>query len=153
MFLDSQEVFSASQNCFASGADVTSTNIIDLAPHLAANAAWASDLGPGEEISILAQINTAVTGGTSLQPVLQTDTNTNFATALAEFPLCAAIPVASLVAGYRFPVMRVPGSGLKRYLRIAWRNVGANTTGAASAFIVKDPQNSPIQIGSGFVVG
>jgi len=153
MFIDSQEIFSAAQNCFASGADVNSTNIIDLAPHLAANAAWPGDEGPGEEATIFAQINTAVTGGTSLQPVLQTDTNTNFATALAEFPLCAAVPVATLVAGYVFPKFRIPASGLKRYLRIAWRNVGANAAGTATAQIVKDPQNSPIQAGSGFVVG
>ena len=151
MFLDSQEVFQTATNCFASGADVNSTNIIDLAPHLAANAAWASDEGIGEEAWLRTIITTAVTGGTSLQIVLQTDTNTNFATVKTEPVMSTAVPVASLVAGFTID-MRLP-AGLKRYLRVAYRNVGANAAGACTSFIAKDLQLSPIQIGSGFVVG
>lgn len=151
MFIDSQTMFSSAQAVFASGADVVSTNILDFAPHLALNAAWAADEGPGEDFIIQATINTAITGGTSIQPVLQVDTNTNFATALVEFPLSAAIPVASAVAGKQVN-FRVPASGLKRYARIAWRNVGVNAAGTASAYIVKDPQNSPIQTAGGFTV-
>ncbi len=152
MIMDSQLVFGAAQNIFASGADVNSTNIIDLAPYLAANAAYPADTGVGEEVNIVAKIDTAVTGGTSVQPVLQTDTNTNFATALAEFPLGAAIPVAQAIAG-KMVIIRLPAQGLKRYLRIAWRNVGANAAGTGSAYILKDAQNSPLQSAGGFTVG
>lgn len=151
MMIDSQTIFSWGQNIFASGADVVSTNIYDMAPHLAANAAWAPDLGIGEELVLIASIVTAVTGGTSIQPVLQTDTNTNFATALVEFPFCSAIPVAQALAGLMKP-MRLP-MGVKRYLRIAWRNVGANTAGTGNAYMVKDAQFSQIQSAGNFVVG
>ena len=152
MIIDSQTLFSSAQAIFASSADVVSTNILDLAPHLAANAAWVADEGPGEDATIQALITTAVTGGTSIQPVLQTDTNTNFATALVEFPMCAPVLVASATAGKVLCNFRIPATGLKRYLRIAWRNVGANAAGAGSAFIVKDVQNSPIQTAGGFTV-
>jgi hypothetical protein len=152
MYIDSQLIFSWGQNIYASGADVVSTNIYDNAPHLAANAAWVPDVAVGQELTIVAAITTAVTGGTSVQPVLQTDTNTNFATALVEFPLCAAIPVAQAVAG-KTVVYRTNALGLKRYMRIAWRNVGANTTGVGSAYIAETAQNAPIQSASGYTVG
>lgn len=151
MFIDSQTQFSWGQNIFASGADVISSNIYDMAPHLAANAAWIPDLGIGGTMTLVAMITTAVSGGTSIQPVLQTDTNTNFATALVEFPFCSAIPVAQAVAGLT-KFMRMP-FGIKRYLRIAWRNVGANTAGVGSAFITKDPQFNVILSGAAYTVG
>lgn len=152
MILDTQTYFSTLQSIFASGADVVSTNIYDCAPHLAANAAWAADEFAGEELTVEALITTAVTGGTSIQPVLQTDTNTNFATALVEFPMSGAILVAAALVGKKVS-FRVPNVGCKRYLRVAWRNVGVNAAGAGSAYIAKDVQNAPIQGGSGFVVG
>jgi hypothetical protein len=151
MYVDSQTMMSNAQAVFASGADVVSTNIVDLAPHLAANAAFAPDLFAGKEFTVEILINTAVTGGTSIQPVLQTDTNTNFATALVEFPCSAAIPVASAIAGKKVS-FQIPNSGCKRYLRIAWRNVGANAAGTATAFMGMDTQNAPIQTAGGFVV-
>lgn len=152
MYIDSQEVFSQGQNIFASGADVNSTNIIDLAPHLAANVDCKYDEFVGAEAIIEALITTAVTGGTSIQPILQTDTNTNFATALVEFPMSGAIPVAQAIAGKKVS-FQIPNQGAKRYLRVAWRNVGANTAGVGSAYVVKDAQNSPIQSAGGFTVG
>lgn len=152
MFIDSQTIFSWAQSIFASGADVVSTNIFDLAPHLAANAAYAADTFAGKEFCIEALITTAVTGGTSIQPILQTDSNTNFATAMLEYPLCGAIPVASALAGKRVSY-QVPNFGCKRYLRVAWRNVGANAAGAGSAWMGMDTQNALIQSAGGFTVG
>lgn len=152
MIIDSQELFSSAQSIFASGADVVSTNIVDLAPHLAANAAYSADEFPGREVDVEALILTAVTGGTSIQPVLQTDTNTNFATALVEFPMSAAIPVASAIAGKKVSYT-IPNTGCKRYLRVVWRNVGANATGTGSAYVAIDSQNAPIQSASGYTVG
>lgn len=151
MIIDSQTIFSWDQNIFASGADVVSTNIYDMAPHLAANAAYVPDTGIGEELVLVASITTAVTGGTSIQPVLQSDSNTNFATALVEFPFCSAIPVASALAGL-MKFMRLP-MGVKRYLRIAWRNVGANAAGTGKAYMVKDAQFNQIPSAGNFVVG
>jgi hypothetical protein len=152
MFIDSQTIFSWGQNIFASGADVNSTNIYDCAPHLTANAAFVPDEFTGKEFCVEILILTAVTGGTSIQPVLQTDTNINFATALVEFPMSAAIPVASAIAGKRVSY-QIPNSGCKRYLRVAWRNVGANAAGTGSAWMGIDTQMSTIQSAGGYVVG
>lgn len=150
--LDSMNQFSWQQACFASSADVVSTNLIDLAPQLVANAAATPDEFRGEDFEIEVVLTSAVTGGTSVAFILQTDTNTNFATALQEFPMSAAIPVASLVAGYKLS-FSIPNSGCKRYLRVVYRNVGANTTGAADAYVAKDVQNNFPQAGSGYFVG
>ena len=149
--LDSMNQFSWQQAIFASSADVVSTNIIDNAPQLAANAAATPDIFKGEDFNIEVVLTAAVTGGTSVAFILQTDTNTNFATALQEFPMSAAIPVAQLVAGYKLS-FTTPAAGAKRYMRVVYRNVGANTTGAADAYVAVDIQNAAPQIGSGFVV-
>jgi len=153
MYIDSMEQLSAAQNIFASGADVVSTNVIDLNPDLAANAANNGDPGPGEEFGIEVNITTAVTGGTSLQFVLQTDTNTNFSTAMQEFPLSAALLVAVLTAGSNWYLPLGPMQGLKRYIRLVYRNVGANTTGVANAAVVKNPQLNTSFVPAAFTVG
>jgi len=146
-YIDANLLFSSAQAAFASGADVVSTNIVDLAPHLAANAAYTPDTGTGEDVLLEVVVTTSFAGGTSIQPVLQTDTNTNFATALAEFPLSGAILTATAIAGYKWSY-RIPAKGLKRYLRLAYRNVGVMTAGAVTSYITKDAQlNSPTAIG------
>ena len=148
--MDSNLVFQSATNCFASGADVNSTNIIDLAPHLAANAAWAADEGPQQPRYLVTNITTAVTGGTSMQVVLQTDSNTNFATVKTEPVMSFAVPVASLTAGAVI-ILPLP-IGMKRYLRVAYRNVGANAAGACTTFIAETVQDAPIQTIGGFTV-
>lgn len=149
--IDASLVFQTATNAYASGADVNSTNIIDLAPHLAANAAWIADESPNHPMFLVTAITTAFSGGTSMQVVLQTDTNTNFATAKTEPVMSYAIPVASLTAGTQIIIPLPPG--LKRYLRVAYRNVGANTAGACTSYITKDAQDSPIQSAGNFTVG
>ena len=152
-FIDSNLLFHSAAAAYASGADVTSTNIVDQAPHLAANAAWTADEGAGEIAYLVTTVTTAFSGGTSMQVVLQPDTNNGFATAKTEPAISFAYPIATLVAGYQI-VMPIP-PGLKRYLRVAFRNVGANTAGAVTSYITKNPQmpSNGVQIGSGFVVG
>jgi hypothetical protein len=153
MYIDSMEQFSAAQSIFASSADIISTNIIDLNPDLAANAANNGDPGPGEPFGIEVNISTGVTGGTSLAFILQTDTNTNFSTAMQEIPLTAALLPAALVAGTNFYFGIAPEQGLKRYIRLIYRNVGANTTGVATAAIVKDAQLNTSFVPAAFTVG
>lgn len=153
MYIDSMEQFSSAQSIFASSADIVSTNIIDLNPDLSANAANNGDPGPGEEFGIEVNITTAVSGGTSLQFVLQTDTNTNFSTAMQEFPLSAALLNAVLLAGTNWYLPVAPSQGLKRYIRLVYRNVGANTTGVATAAIVKNPQLNTSFVPAAFTVG
>ena len=152
MYIDSMLQFSAAQAAFASGADVVSTNILDLNPDLAANAANNGDPSVGEETTINVGITTAFSGGTSMQLVLQTDTNTNFSTAMVEIPLTGALPVATLVAGYNINNF-LPESGLKRYIRLVYRNVGANVAGAVNAQLVKNPQLSTGMVPAAFTVG
>ena len=150
-FIDSSTAFSIAQAAFASGADVNSTNIIDLAPHLPLNAPWISDEGAGKSGFLNVNVTTAFSGGTSMQVVLQTDTNTNFATVKTEPAMSSAIPVASLVAGAKI-CLPLP-SALKRYLRVAYRNVGANVAGACSANISNQAETTPLNYNGNFIAG
>ncbi len=88
--------------------------------------------------------------GASVQFVLQTATDAAFTTP-REFPLTAAIGVASLTANTMQYRGRLP-IGLLRYLRVVYRVSGAATTaGTVNAYMVKDEQaNVPYQ--SGFTV-
>lgn len=126
MILDSMVEFSLAQNIFASGADVNSTNTYDTGS--------ATDVGIGEHLYLFAKVNTAVTGGTSIQVVLQDSADNS---SFADVQSAKAVPVASATANAVLAKMRLP-IGLRRYLRVAWRNVGANAAGTGSAWIVKD---------------
>ena len=136
MILDSQTSLSRAQSIAASVGDVVSTDIYDTGA--------AADVGVGEVTYLRIQVNTAVTGsGASVQFILQTDDNSSFSSA-KEYPLTAAIGVASLtVNSVQYRGALPPG--LERYLRVVYRITGATTTaGTASAHLIKDVQaNAP----------
>lgn len=140
MYLDSMVEFSLAQSIFASGADIVSTNVYDTGA--------AADVGIGDdELFLYAKVNAAVTGGTSIQVVLQDSADNSSWT---DRQAGAVIPVASAVANAALCKMRIP-IGCRRYLRVAYRNVGANAAGTGSAWIVNDVQAQ--QYGaSGFTV-
>lgn len=128
MILDTQETFSAAQNAFSAGTDVVSTNVYDTGA--------AADVGAGEPFYIYAKVNTAFSGGTSIQVVLQDSADNS---SFADVQSAKAIPVASASANAELCRMRIP-VGVRRYLRLAYRSVGTTTAGSVSAYIVKDVQ-------------
>lgn len=126
MILDKMTELALAQNIFASGADVVSTNVYDTGA--------AADVGAGENLFLFAKTVAAVTGGTSIQVVLQDSADNS---SWADVQSAKAVPVASATANAVLAKMRLP-VGLRRYLRVAWRNVGANAAGTGSAYILKD---------------
>lgn len=116
MKIDKFEVFSDGQSGAGTDTTVVSTNVLDL--------------GPGRDMSLAAEnmwlnvtVGNAATGGASVQVVLQASDVENFGSGVVEFPVTGDVPVASLTAGARVARARLP-LGLKRYVRVAYKNVG-----------------------------
>jgi hypothetical protein len=87
-------------------------------------------------VEIAAQVTEAFTGGTSVAVSLQTDTDEAFGT-VETLVTTAAVPVASLVAGYTFRLSTLP-VGMKTYSRLYYTVVGTPTAGAVTAGLALD---------------
>lgn len=131
-------------NMFASGATVTSPNVIDLSSGYAPNGIGASqtrDLGAGNDlVKLRVQILTAFTGGTSVQFNLVTADDAGITTNVTVIGSSNPIPVAAAIVGSRFEVeinTRLLSKG-QRYVAMQAVNVGANTTGAVYADLGED---------------
>ena len=134
MILDSQLSLSRNQAIQSAGSTVVSTDHYDTGSN--------ADVGIGEELYLQIAIgDTAVTGGTSVQFVLQTDDNAGFSSAKT-IPLTAAIAVASLTARSVVYQGRLP-VGMERYFRVGYTSVGTTTAGTANAFLAKDLHIAP----------
>ena len=94
----------------------------------------------GRELEAVVLVKTALTGGTSVNFQLQTDTDSAFGTAvtLAE---SGAVVAATLVAGYKWRI-RIP-KGAKRYLRINYTISGSFSAGAVTAYLT---DGTPVDI-------
>lgn len=110
-------------NCFASGADFASTNVIDT---LSA----AADIGEGMPVKLQVTLTAAVTGGTSIQAIL-VDCDTEGGSYL-DVLSGKVVLVAAALAGKVLMDIILP-KGLQRFVRVAFRNVGANSAGKADA--------------------
>lgn len=105
-------------------ATAVSTNDIDLGAD--------GDIGKGTPVPILVQVDADFDNLTSLQFDLETDTDPAFGTAVV-IATSGAVPLASLVAGYKPPFRFLP-QGVRRYLRMNYTVVGtAPTTGTVTA--------------------
>jgi hypothetical protein len=83
-------------------------------------------------------VQTAFVTGTDLQVQLQTSPNSDFSTTATTLVQSAAIPVATLVAGYEMLVCKIP-KNVKRYLRVYYVHTGAaHTAGNVDAHILQD---------------
>jgi hypothetical protein len=122
-------------NMFASGATVTSPNVVDLASQ-GIPSGQTREMGGGNDLTKLrVEIVTAFTGGTSVQFNLVTADDSGISTNVTIIGSSAVIPVAQAIVGARFEVeinTRILSKG-QRYLAMQAVNVGANTTGAVYA--------------------
>lgn len=89
---------------------------------------------PARELFLAAEVATTFTGLTSVAVQYQTSDDNSTWTTLAQTD---AIPVASLVAGYKFVPIAV-GSGLKKWVRANYVVVGTGTAGALSSGLASD---------------
>lgn len=137
MILDNQTLFSDAQAVTASAA---STNILNLAPRATG---LAFDVGRGVNVPLMIKVTEAFNNLTSLTVSIQTDDNVGFAspTTIATTP---AIPLASLLAGYVFPIDFLPRGISEQYLRLYYTVAGtAPTTGKITAGItLSGPQTN-----------
>ena len=121
MLLDQQALFSAAQAITATAA---STNVIDTGSN--------KDIGKYGDIPLLIQVVEGFNNLTSLTVTVQTDDNSAFSSAADV--LSMTIPLASLVLGYKSPVITLPMK-MERYIRLNYTVTGtAPTTGKAVSY-------------------
>ena len=123
-FMDKKWILHDNANCFASGADFSSTDLINT---LSASA----DIGTGMPFKIKACITAAVTGGTSIQACLA-DCDTEGGTYLKKV-FGEVVLVAAALAGKVLLDIVLP-SGLQQFIKVIFVNIGANAAGKADAY-------------------
>lgn len=129
MLLDQQALFSADQAITATAA---STNVIDTGSN--------KDVGKYGDIPLLMQVVEGFNNLTSLTVTVQTDDNSAFSSAADV--LSMTIPLASLVLGYKSPVITLPMK-MERYIRLNYTVTGtAPTTGKVTAGITGGVQTN-----------
>jgi hypothetical protein len=127
MLLDENTLFSDDQAITASAA---STNYMDLqagSTPPGAPAALVQKIGGGNDIPLLIQVTEAFATLTSLTVTIQVDDNTSFSSATT-VASSHAVPAASLVAGYQFPLVTLPNTVNERYVRLYYTVGGSNAT-------------------------
>jgi hypothetical protein len=125
MIMDKKWIVHDNANCFASGADFSSTDLVDT---LSAE----SDIGTGLPMRVRVVITTAVTGGTSIQAAVA-DCDTEGGTYVKRL-YGDVVAVAAALAGKVLldtPLPSLPK--LQRYVKVVFVNVGANAAGKADA--------------------
>ena len=129
MLLDQQALFSAAQAITATAA---STNVIDTGSN--------KDVGKYGDIPLLIQVVEGFNNLTSLTVTVQTDDNSAFSSAADVQSM--TIPLASLVLGYKSPVITLPMK-MERYIRLNYTVTGtAPTTGKVTAGITGGVQTN-----------
>ncbi|HCQ8627385.1 TPA: hypothetical protein OME93_001351 [Klebsiella pneumoniae] len=129
MLLDQQALFSAAQAITATAA---STNVIDTGSN--------KDVGKYGDIPLLIQVVEGFNNLTSLTVTVQTDDNSAFSSAADV--LSMTNPLASLVLGYKSPVITLPMK-MERYIRLNYTVTGtAPTTGKVTAGITGGVQTN-----------
>ncbi len=101
------------------------------------------DLGKGNPLELLVQVVTTFVGATAtLTVALQTDDNISFSSAATRWT-SGAIPVASLVAGFQFPIRYLPIGMIEKYYRLLYTPATADfTAGAITAGVVEGLQTN-----------
>lgn len=132
MLLDQQNIFSDAQEIKSTTA---SENVIKMSPvgHL-------KEVSYGTPKPLLFQVVEDFKGATSVKVAVETSETVDFSenVTLLETP---AIPVAKLVAGYRFPIIYTPAGNLG-YMRAYYTVAGTATAGKITGGIVAAHDNS-----------
>lgn len=131
MLLDKQNQFSDAQEVKESSA---STNVVEILKGVL------KEISFGQPIPLLVQVVEDFAGCTSVKAAVQTSETADFTTPVTLIET-SAIPVASLKAGYKFPINFVP-KGNKGYMRMYYTVVGTGTAGKITAGIVASHDNS-----------
>jgi hypothetical protein len=135
MILDERLEFCDATSCVANVGNAILGDVIDLgaSPTL-------QDIGNGEPLYLVIQVDTAVVGTTStVQLQLASDSTANLATSKTVHIDTGAIAEATLVAGYTLIYPLPVGATYERYLGI-WETVGTNnlSAGKLNIFLTHD---------------
>lgn len=126
---------------FSAAAAVTATaisNVIDLG-----TGNTTRDIGAGEPIYLIIKVDvtTASAGGTTIDFTLESDSTADLATSPTVHLTVAAVPKATLVAGYQVVAIALPVGQYERYVGIRYTVAVANlTAGAFTAYLTRQPQ-------------
>lgn len=135
------------QNAFSAGTSVLSTNTVDLGV--------ARDLGQGpEQLFGRFEVTTAAAGGTSIECQVIVADDAALTTNVTVIGTTGAIPVATLVAGYRTTCAINPKIASKgqRYVGLRYVSVGTTTAGAFYGDIGLEIQDGQKFYPNGFAV-
>ena len=136
MIMDSLLEFADSQSIAAAASTILSTNVIDTQD--------ARDIGNGQPLYLVIQIDTAVVGSSStIQFRLRSDSTASIhATTSTGHTDSGAIAEATLIIGYQLVIPLPPegSNAYERYLGVqAIIGTATTTAGAYSAFLTFDP--------------
>lgn len=136
MILDERLEFADALSCVANVGNAILGDVIDLgaSPTL-------RDIGNGEPLYLVIQVDTAVVGTTStVQWQLASDSTANLATSKTVHLDTGAIAEATLVAGYTKIYALPVEATYERYLGL-WQTVAVNnlSAGKINAFLTREP--------------
>lgn len=139
MILSANLTFSEDQ---AVTATAISTNVLDLGANgtvYGESAAIPLNLGAGREIPFLIQVTEDFATLTSLTISIESDSAAGLGSSPTVHYASEAIPVASLVAGFKLPIRWMPVGVLGRYLGLRYTVGGSNaTTGKITAALATE---------------
>lgn len=142
MILDLQSKFSDAQ---AITVTAISANVLDT--RNAATPALADEGMSGPETWLVAQVAAAFTaaGAATVVITLESSSTADLATAPVVHFTSAAIPVASMIAGFRALAVQMPSADYKRYIGFRYTvSTGPFTAGTMNTFLTPDLQRNVI---------
>ena len=131
MILDKNLLLAESQAVTATAISENVIRIPDAGTVYGEGAAISRNLGPGQEVPILIQVIEDFATLTSLTITMETADNAALSTNAQVLFSTGAIPVASLVAGYRTAVRVLPDFVLRDYLGLRFTVTGSDATAGA----------------------
>jgi hypothetical protein len=137
MIIDKLLEFGDAAACFVNVGTAIVGDVVDLG-----SAPTLKDIGNGEPLYLVIQIDTTIAGaGSSSEFKLVSDSTANLTTSPTTHYTSGAIAVATTVSGYAVCCVPLPvGVSYERYLGITVTSSGANTTdGHANAFLTLTP--------------
>jgi hypothetical protein len=139
MYLDERAEFCDATSAILAIGNAIIGDVIDTKP-ATTSPNTTSDL-EGSDLYFVMQVDTTFVGATSTTKFeLASDSTADLATSKTVHYATAAIPVATLVAGYLICAVKLPSGSYERYLGV-WETVAtANVTaGKVNAFLTSDP--------------
>lgn len=134
MLLDGETQFSNRQAITATAASTNFIDLSDTGTRANSTVKLTRDIG-GWCNDLLIQVTQDFAGGTSVAVQIQTDDNPAFSSPTT-VAATAAIPIATLKAGYRFALSDFPVGASERYVRLNYVVVGTPTAGTITAAVV-----------------